>query len=145
MGRAGSTADKREGDGATPAGTHRIAGLLWRPDRMRRPPWPARAACRILPGRLWCDDPDDPAYNRMVHRPEAPSPERLRRADRLYDLVLVLDWNAEGVPGRGSAIFVHRRRRPGAPTAGCLALPATTLRRLARRARPGTRIVVPPP
>ncbi|MCP6053683.1 hypothetical protein NL338_26220, partial [Klebsiella pneumoniae] len=49
---------KREGDGATPAGIHRIAGLLYRPDRLPRPaPW----AEPIGPGDLWCDDPADPA------------------------------------------------------------------------------------
>ena len=70
------------------------------------------------------------------------SAERLRRADPLYDLVLLTDWNAEGAPGRGSAIFVHRWRRLGAATEGCVALAPTDLRALARRVRPGARLVV---
>jgi L,D-peptidoglycan transpeptidase YkuD (ErfK/YbiS/YcfS/YnhG family) len=140
IGRSGITADKREGDCATPAGRHRITGLLWRPDRLPRPATWAKA---IGPRDLWSDDPADPAYNRPVRAPHPFSHERLRRADPLYDLVLLTDWNAEGVPGRGSAIFVHRWRKPRHPTAGCLALARADLRRLAALLRPGTRLVVP--
>ena len=142
IGRGGVRADKREGDGATPAGSHRITGLLWRADRMTRPaPW----ARPIGPSELWCDEPGHPSYNRLVRTPFDASAERLRRADRLYDLVLLTDWNADGVPERGSAIFVHRWRRPGAPTAGCVALAPRDLRRLVHRIGPGTRLVVPHP
>ena len=34
IGRGGITTQKREGDGATPAGIHRITGMLFRPDRL---------------------------------------------------------------------------------------------------------------
>jgi L,D-peptidoglycan transpeptidase YkuD (ErfK/YbiS/YcfS/YnhG family) len=139
IGRNGVTADKREGDGATPRGALTVTGLLYRPDRIARPvPW-ARA---IRPGDLWSDDPADPLYNRMVRAPRAFSHESLRRADPLYDLVILTDWNAGGVPGRGSAIFLHQWRRPGFPTAGCIALPRGVLHRLARHLSPGSRIVV---
>ena len=37
IGRGGLTLHKREGDGATPVGTHRIVGMLYRSDRMARP------------------------------------------------------------------------------------------------------------
>jgi len=57
--------------------------------------------------------------------------------------VLVTDWNAAAVPGRGSAIFVHQWRRPGYPTAGCIALGRGDLRWIAERLRPGARLVVP--
>ena len=141
IGRAGVTAAKAEGDGATPAGVHRIAGLLYRPDRLARPaPW----AEPIGPGDLWCDAPGDPAYNHAVRAPFRPSHERLRRADPLYDLVLVTDWNwPDARPGRGSAIFLHQWRRPGFPTAGCIALSRPDLLWLAARAGPGTRLAVP--
>ena len=139
-GRRGLTSDKREGDGCTPRGAHGIAAVLYRPDRMRRP---ATGAAPILPRDLWSDDPADPAYNSLVRAPHGPSHERLRRADPLYDLVLVTDWNlSPPVPGRGSAIFVHRWRRPGAPTAGCIALRPCDLRWIARRLTPRSRLVV---
>lgn len=143
IGRGGVSGAKREGDGATPRGEHRVTALLWRADRVARPRWPGRSARRIGPSDLWCDDPAHALYNRPARAPLAASHERLRRADRLYDLVLVLDWNARGAPGRGSAIFVHRWRRPGAATEGCVALPPLALRRLAARLRPGARLLVP--
>lgn len=141
IGRGGLRADKREGDGATPRGRHRITGLLFRPDRMAPP---AAWARPILPGDLWSDDVADPDYNLLVRRPHRFGHERLRRADPLYDLVLLTDWNwplAE--PGRGSAIFLHQWRRPGYPTEGCIAFARPDLLWIAARAAPGTRLIVP--
>lgn len=141
-GRGGIRADKREGDGATPVGTHRIVGMLYRPDRIaatRVPGW----ASPIHLGDLWCDDPAHPAYNHMVRAPFAASHERLRRADPMYDLVLLTDWNwPDAVPGKGSAIFIHTWRRPCAPTAGCLGFSRENLLWLAARVQPGTRVIV---
>lgn len=142
IGRGGIVAAsaKREGDGATPAGRHRILGALYRADRMARPLKGARA---IGPSDLWSDDSRDPAYNSPVRRPHGFSHEALRRADPMYDLVLISDWNmADPKPGRGSAIFMHRWRRPGAPTAGCVALSAQDLLWLAQRLTPQSRLIV---
>lgn len=141
IGRGGITTAKREGDGATPAGLHRIAGLLYRPDRLALPaPW----ARPIGPRDLWSDDPRDPAYNTLVRAPHSMSHEVLRRADPLYDLILLTDWNADGKPERGSAIFLHRWRRPCAPTEGCIAVSPLDIAWLAARAAPGTRLLVRP-
>ena len=131
---------KREGDGATPAGVMRVTGCLWRPDRLARPcPW----AEPIGPADLWSDDVRDPAYNRPVRAPHPFSHERLARGDRLYDLVLLTDWNRpDPVPGRGSAIFVHSWRGPHHPTAGCIAFRRDHLLWIAPRLLPGSRIVV---
>jgi L,D-peptidoglycan transpeptidase YkuD (ErfK/YbiS/YcfS/YnhG family) len=141
LGRGGVSRDKREGDGATPAGHHRIVGCLYRPDRLARPcDW----AVPIRPGDVWCDDPGHEDYNLMVRAPHAAGHEALRRADPLYDIVLITDWNwPRAERGRGSAIFLHGWRRPGYPTAGCIALAPETLRRIVARIRHGTRLIVP--
>lgn len=140
IGKGGITARKREGDGATPIGTLRIVGLLYRPDRMARPTaW----ACPIGPVDLWSDDQRDPEYNLHVRAPHEFSHEALRRADPLYDLVLLTDWNWPcAVPGHGSAIFLHQWRRPGYPTEGCIAFRRDHLGWIAHRAIPGTRLIV---
>jgi L,D-peptidoglycan transpeptidase YkuD (ErfK/YbiS/YcfS/YnhG family) len=92
---------------------------------------------------LWSDDVKDAAYNQLVRAPYAPSHENLRRADPLYDLVLLTDWNwPNAEPGRGSAIFLHRWRRPGFPTEGCVAFRPDHLRQVVRKAAPGTRLIV---
>lgn len=141
LGRGGVSAHKREGDGATPVGLHRIVGLLYRPDRMARPTdW----AVPIRPGDLWSDDPGHEDYNLMVRAPYPHSHETLRRSDPLYDLVLLTDWNwPRAVKGRGSAIFLHRWRRPGFPTEGCVAFRPDHLHRIAGWIRFGTRLIVP--
>ncbi|WP_296762931.1 L,D-transpeptidase family protein [Sediminimonas sp.] len=141
IGRGGLTGAKREGDGATPLGAHRITGMLYRPDRIAPP---ADWAVPIRPGDLWSDDPDHADYNLMVRAPYPHSHECLRRADPLYDLVLLTDWNwPRAVRGAGSAIFIHQWRRPGYPTAGCVALRRDHLRWIAARVTVGTRLIVP--
>lgn len=141
VGRGGVSAAKREGDGATPAGVHRIVAVLYRPDRMAPPNGWARP---IRPGDLWSDASGAAGYNSLVRVPYPHSAEAMRRGDRLYDLVLVTDWNwPEAVPGRGSAIFLHRWRRPGFVTEGCVAFAPAHLRWIAERIVPGTRLIVP--
>lgn len=140
IGRGGLVRDKREGDGATPVGAHRIVGMLYRPDRMARP---ATWALPIGPGDLWCDDPRHEDYNLMVQKPFVASHERLRRADPLYDLVILTGWNwPYAERGRGSAIFLHRWRRPGYPTEGCIAFAPDHLLWIAQRILHGTRLIV---
>ncbi len=141
IGKGGLSRAKREGDGTTPVGTHRIVGILYRPDRLPRPTdW----AVPIGPSDLWSDDVEDPDYNLMVRAPHAFSHERLRRADPLYDLVILTDWNwPQAVPGRGSAIFLHQWRRAGYPTQGCVAFRREHLMWIARHIGHGTRLIIP--
>ncbi len=143
-GRGGIRTDKREGDGATPAGSHRIIGTLFRPDRIAPSDVPLWATPIGLQDR-WCDAPDHPAYNHMVREAFGRTDERLRRADPLYDIILLTDWNwPNAIPYRGSAIFLHGWRRPGYPTAGCLAFRRDHLIWIAHHAAPGTRLIIRP-
>lgn len=144
IGRGGivPAAKKREGDGATPAGTHIFTGMLYRPDRTAAP---ADWALPFGPSDLWSDDPNDYDYNLHVRAPHPHSHERLTRPDPMYDLILLTDWNwPQAVPGRGSAIFVHAWRKPRHPTAGCVAFHPADLRWIAARIRHETRLIVRP-
>jgi L,D-peptidoglycan transpeptidase YkuD (ErfK/YbiS/YcfS/YnhG family) len=142
LGRGGIRANKREGDGGTPRGAFRPRRLWWRADRMTRPVThlPVR---RIRGDDGWCEDPRDRHYNQPIRlKPDHPG-DRLKRADHLYDLIIELDHNTRPrITGRGSAVFVHVARPGFAPTAGCVALKADTLRRLIARIGPRTRIVI---
>lgn len=117
IGRGGIGKKSGEGDGITPVGRYRIEHVIVRRDRVGFSGLVARIDAR------WSDDPEDPLYNRI--RPNVRkeySSEALRRADGLYDLIAVLDYNRSPVePGRGSAIFLHVWRGPRVPTAGCVA------------------------
>ena len=130
LGKGGIRADKREGDGATPPGLLRITRLLYRADRGARPPG-ALPAEPIAPTDGWCDDPNHADYNRQVSLPHSARCEELWRADAVYDVIGVLDWNLSPVrAGRGSAIFLHLARPDFSPTEGCVALEERALRGL---------------
>lgn len=141
VGRGGVVRDKREGDGGTPVGTHRIVGCLYRADRLSAPcSW----ATPIGPNDLWSDETGDDAYNLQVRRPYAGSAERLMRGDSLYDIVLVTDWNWPAAQaGRGSAIFMHQWRGPGRTTEGCVGVSPAHLRWIVPRIGSRTRLIVP--
>jgi L,D-peptidoglycan transpeptidase YkuD (ErfK/YbiS/YcfS/YnhG family) len=128
LGRSGIRANKREGDGATPAGRFRPLRLWWRFDRGPRPrtPLPAR---RIGPALAWCEDPGDRRYNRPFQRSANEPGDRMWRGDHLYDFVVEIDHNRRPrVAGRGSAVFLHLSQADRSPTAGCVAMRREDLR-----------------
>jgi L,D-peptidoglycan transpeptidase YkuD (ErfK/YbiS/YcfS/YnhG family) len=85
-------------------------------------------------GDLWCDDPRSQLYNRPLRAPTRLRHEELWRADRLYDVIGVLDFNiSPRISGRGSAIFFHISTKDLQPTAGCVALRAQDMARLLPR------------
>jgi len=142
LGPAGIRADKREGDGATPAGRFPLRYLLYRPDRLPPPPT-ALPLLPLSPADGWCDAPEDPLYNRLVRLPYGASHERLWLVDTIYDLILVIGHNDDPVrPGAGSAVFVHMARSDYAPTQGCVALAKEDLLAVVATAGPGDAVVV---
>jgi L,D-peptidoglycan transpeptidase YkuD (ErfK/YbiS/YcfS/YnhG family) len=143
LGRGGVRTDKREGDGATPAGLLPVRRVLYRADRGGIP----RTALPREPiGEAdgWCDDAGHPAYNTMVRQPHPARCEDLWRRDAVYDIVAVLGWNDAPVErGRGSAIFLHVARDGYAPTEGCVALAEPDLRFVLAAGLSGLRILPP--
>lgn len=122
LGRGGRRVTKREGDGATPKGCFELLNVYYRPDRENRPRTELPVE-PLTPQDGWCDDPAHPRYNRPIELPFDAGHEKMWRADRLYDLVVVLNQNMfPAVPGRGSAIFFHVAREGYAPTEGCIAI-----------------------
>jgi len=60
--------------------------------------------------------------------------DRMWRDDHLYDLTFVLDQNySRRAKGGGSAIFFHLARTGLTPTAGCVAISPSDMRKLAPR------------
>ena len=141
LGRGGvkPAADKREGDGATPAGVWPIRYVLHRGEA----PATALETRPIGEHDGWCDDPADAAYNRPVPLPYPASCERLWRDDHLYDRVVVLGHNDDPpVTDAGSAIFLHLARQDYAPTEGCVAISAADMEALLELARPGDAVEI---
>ncbi|MCA3563960.1 MAG: L,D-transpeptidase family protein [Methylocystis sp.] len=130
LGRGGVSRNKREGDGATPAGVFALRRIWLRPDvrHLHLPRLPFRWT-RKTDG--WCDAPGHRRYNRPVPLPFAASHERLWREDAVYDTVIEIGWNDRPpIIGRGSAIFIHLARPGWTPTEGCVALAKNDMRKL---------------
>jgi len=143
LGRSGviAGAEKREGDGFSPAGAWAIRKVLYRPDvGAPETELPTEAIAR---DDGWCDDPEDESYNRPIKLPHRGSFEKLWRDDGLYDLVVVLGHNDDPPkPYLGSAIFMHIKRDDGGPTEGCVALAREDLLEVLRQAKPGDAVEI---
>ncbi|MFL2810347.1 MAG: L,D-transpeptidase [Paracoccaceae bacterium] len=117
IGRGGIGIKTQEGDGITPSGIWEIEFVMARQDRLR-----CSASYKINIRDTWSDDPKDPNYNQLSKVNNLYSFENLWRADSVYDLVAVTNFNRKTIrPGLGSAIFLHAWRQPRYPTEGCVA------------------------
>jgi L,D-peptidoglycan transpeptidase YkuD (ErfK/YbiS/YcfS/YnhG family) len=126
VGRAGFAppGEKREGDGRTPSGTYGFEFAFGvQPD-----PGVTLAYRHITgPTFVWVDDPSSPLYNRLVDtavQDPGGHGEAMFQTPA-YDYGAVVAYNTDRTPGLGSAIFLHVSA--GAPTAGCVSLPADRL------------------
>jgi L,D-peptidoglycan transpeptidase YkuD (ErfK/YbiS/YcfS/YnhG family) len=144
LGRSGLSTHKREGDGATPAGTYRIGDEDFgiEPD-----PGVHGAYHRLVCGDWWDEDVRSARYNTFVHVACGSQPvfgagsEALWRIAPQYRYFTVIEYNAAPVVrGRGSAIFLHVSA--GRPTAGCVSLPEAQLVRMLRWLRPAAHPVI---
>lgn len=138
IGRSGTSIFKHEGDGATPVAAMALLSAYRRRGRFRSlaTGLPTRFVREGVDG--WCDAPRHAAYNRPVRLPFPASSETMARADRLYDFVVVLDWNVSSRRRhRGSAIFLHVAKEGFRPTEGCVALEPRDILRLGPLLRRG--------
>ena len=129
LGVGGLSVDHHEGDGTTPAGLFGFAPVMY---GALADPGLAYSYRRLVCGDWWDEDARSPAYNQFVQLPCGATPsfgggsEALWRTLPAYDYFAVINYNAAPVvKGRGSAIFLHVST--GAPTIGCVSLPAAAL------------------
>ncbi|EFL88116.1 L,D-transpeptidase [Ahrensia sp. R2A130] len=122
LGRSGIVSAKREGDGGTPIGEFRLMHGYFRADRGHTPQT-LLPMSPIEPTDGWCDAVGDRNYNCPVQLPYPASHELMMRDDRLYDVVIVMDYNITRRMSRGgSAIFFHIAKPGYPPTEGCVAI-----------------------
>jgi L,D-peptidoglycan transpeptidase YkuD (ErfK/YbiS/YcfS/YnhG family) len=140
---------KREGDGRTPSGAYGFDfafGVLEDPGV--KLPYRQVTSDAIV----WDDDPTSARYNLWTDtttQEAGADPEPMYNPP-VYNYGAVIDFNAERVPGLGSAIFLHVSK--GNATAGCVSLPEDRLLELLRWLNPakqprivmGTRAAVAP-
>jgi L,D-peptidoglycan transpeptidase YkuD (ErfK/YbiS/YcfS/YnhG family) len=138
VGRNGIRADKREGDGATPAGTFPIGRTMY--GNSPNPGVRFRYV-RLHCGDWWVEDTRSRAYNTFQRvgcgrRPrfKVTTPD-MSTSPRAYAHLAVIDYNVNPVvPGRGSGFFLHVQI--GKPTSGCISLRRETLIYVLRWLRP---------
>jgi L,D-peptidoglycan transpeptidase YkuD (ErfK/YbiS/YcfS/YnhG family) len=142
IGRGGVISDKKEGDGATPAGTFPLRRVMYRPDRLE-PPQTGLPISALTADDGWCDEPGNASYNRLIKLPFSASHEALWRDDNVYDVIVELGYNDDPIkPGLGSAIFMHVAKPGYDPTEGCVALALEDLLELLSQSDAATVLIV---
>jgi L,D-peptidoglycan transpeptidase YkuD (ErfK/YbiS/YcfS/YnhG family) len=144
LGQRGVSANKREGDRTTPAGTFGFGRVMY---GIAPSPGVRYAYRRIVCGDWWVEDRRSPFYNRFHHVPCGSSPpfrvtsEDLSRSPTAYRHFAFIRYNAAPVvPGRGSGIFLHAST--GRPTLGCVSLPLPHLVAVLRWLRPESKPLI---
>lgn len=142
----------REGDGKTPVGLFHLTGAFG----VRENPGTKLPYVQVGASHYFVDDPASRFYNQMVSVQACPeeesgypaggsgaqvmyiqpsekdwnSAEHPIEMAQAYASAMILDYNRERIPGRGSGIFLHCDE--GRPTAGCIAVPETAMVRILR-------------
>ena len=117
-----------EGSTRTPAGDYPIPETFGRQnDPGTKMPW-----FKATTKDWWDGNTTSPTYNRHVVRTTSPggASENLYYAGAVYDHAAVIGYNPDGVPGAGSAFFVHVSN--GKSTAGCVAVSRSTMVQILR-------------
>ncbi|MBO6214942.1 MAG: L,D-transpeptidase family protein [Lachnospiraceae bacterium] len=92
----------------------------------------------------WVDDTDSKYYNRFVSTddvaPDWDSAEHITEVGYPYNYVLAFDYNADCIPGKGSAFFLHCTQNK--PTHGCITVPEEDMVSILRHLQPGCVIII---
>jgi L,D-peptidoglycan transpeptidase YkuD (ErfK/YbiS/YcfS/YnhG family) len=128
---------KQEGDGRSPAGIFRIGTAFGYASTV-----PTGLRYQGMTESDYCIDvSNSSSYNLIVdanvvgQTAVSGSTEPMRRdlhanGDQRYKLGFVIEHNPNGKPAAGSCIFAHLWRQPGEATAGCTAMPESTMQDL---------------
>jgi L,D-peptidoglycan transpeptidase YkuD (ErfK/YbiS/YcfS/YnhG family) len=134
VGRNGVRANKREGDGSTPAGVFPIGRTMYGNSPNPGVVYPY---VRLRCGDWWVEDSRSRVYNTFQRvgcgrkPPFKVTTPDMSTSPRAYAQLAVIDYNTHPVvPGRGSGIFLHVQI--GKATSGCVSLPRAALIRVLR-------------
>ena len=131
-----------EGDAKTPVGTFNLTT----PFGIRDDPGAPQPYTKVTKYHYWCGDSSSSYYNRLVDERQADrrhtaADEHLIDYRGLYNYCLFIDYNAEGVPHKGSCIFLHCTGSARS-TGGCVAVPEAVMKKIVCWARTGAKIVI---
>ena len=142
LGKSGIRKKRTEGDNITPKGTFKIIKIYYRKDRIKK----INSVFKIIEIKKnmgWCDDPESKKYNQLINLPSKYRHEKLFRNDRIYDLILVLDYNMNPIiKNKGSAIFIHIEKNNYCKTKGCIALKKKDLIEIVSKIKRDTKVII---
>ncbi len=142
LGKAGISKKVVEGDNITPKGIYKIIKIYYRGDRIKNIISKIKLI-KIKNNMGWCDDPISKKYNQLIKLPTKYHHEKLYRNDKLYDIILVLDYNMNPiVKGKGSAIFLHLSKNLKNKTSGCVALRKKDMLELIKKIKKNTKVII---
>ena len=142
IGKRGISSKKVEGDNKTPRGSFRIQALYYRKDRIKKLKSLIKKT-NIRKNMGWCDDSRSEKYNKLIKFPFSWGAEKLYLNSRIYDILLILNFNNKPVKRRkGSAIFIHIAKKNYAPTKGCIAVSKIDMRKIVSRIRRNSKITI---
>ena len=133
---------KKEGDLITPKGTFKIKTILYRKDKIG--PLTTKLKKIVIKKNMgWCNDVKSKDYNKLISFPFRFTAEKLYRKDRIYDLILVLNYNMNPIKkGKGSAIFIHIAKNNFEATEGCVAIKKNNLKKIIKQLDKNVRITI---
>jgi len=122
LGKNGVKKKIKEGDNITPKGKFKLTKIYYRHDKIKKIISSIKKI-KIKKNMGWCDDPKSNFYNQQIKLPSKFGHEKLYRNDRIYDLLVVLNYNTKPIiKNKGSAIFLHIAKKNYEKTKGCVAL-----------------------
>ncbi len=134
----------KEGDAKTPVGVFRFNKAFG----IAADPGCAIPYIRVDENIYWSgDDRPGMMYNQMVNIRELPdlrkdASEHIVDYDPAYTYCLNISYNENGVPGLGSAIFLHCFRGDRPYTGGCIALPVDKMHFVMQKVHPDCVVVI---
>ena len=142
-GMNGITMQKQEGDKKTPAGVYRFTMAFG----LKANPGTILPYHQIVDGDYYVDDGNSQYYNKLANTKQVQkdwnSAEDLMAQAPQYNYGLVLDYNPECTPGKGSAIFLHCPKSwNNTGTSGCISIPEEDMKQVVCQVDTGTKIVV---
>lgn len=131
-----------EGDKRTPTGVYNLTT----PFGIKDDPGAQMPYTKLTKYHYWCGDSSSPYYNRLMDerttdRKHTSADEYLIDYKGVYNYCLFIDYNAAGVAGKGSCIFLHCTGS-NKYTAGCVAIPEKDMVKVLQWARSGAKIVI---
>ena len=143
IGKAGLGKTK-EGDAKTPVGTYGFNAAFG----IAEDPGCAIPYTQVDDDTYWSGDVRDGMhYNEMVSIKDYPdldtdSSEHIVHYIREYQYCLNIDYNKEGAPGKGSAIFLHCFGAFKPYTGGCIAIPENQMRCVMQHVQPDCVVII---